>query len=79
MGAIGFEGLDHAELMAGPAAALAAIGLEPAQASKSATRAEDAARTETLRTAVLDALAHEFKTPLATVLTAAGGLREAGP
>jgi two-component system sensor histidine kinase KdpD len=28
---------------------------------------------------VLDALAHEFKTPLATIITAASGLREAGP
>jgi two-component system sensor histidine kinase KdpD len=28
---------------------------------------------------MLDALAHEFKTPLATILAAAGGLREAGP
>lgn len=78
-GAIGFEGLEQAESMAGPASALAAIALERAQACKIATRAEDAARAETLRTAILDALAHEFKTPLATILTAAGGLREAGP
>jgi two-component system sensor histidine kinase KdpD len=28
---------------------------------------------------MLDALAHEFKTPLATILAAVGGLREAGP
>jgi len=28
---------------------------------------------------VLDALAHEFKTPLTTILAAAGGLHEAGP
>ena len=32
-----------------------------------------------MRATVLDALAHEFKTPLATILTAAGGLRHAGP
>jgi two-component system sensor histidine kinase KdpD len=31
------------------------------------------------RSALLDALAHEFKTPLATILAAAGGIREAGP
>ncbi len=78
LGAIGFEGMDQAETLAGPAAALAAIGLERAQACKTASQAEDAARAETLRTAILDALAHEFKTPLATILTAAGGLREAG-
>jgi two-component system sensor histidine kinase KdpD len=31
-----------------------------------------------MRSALLDALAHEFKTPLATILTAAGGLRIGG-
>ena len=31
---------------------------------------------EVFRGAILDALAHEFKTPLATIVTAAGGLRE---
>jgi two-component system sensor histidine kinase KdpD len=31
------------------------------------------------RGAVLDALAHEFKTPLATIMTAAGGIGEVGP
>lgn len=35
-----------------------------------------AVRAEVFRTAVLDALAHEFKTPLATIMTAAGGLCE---
>jgi K+-sensing histidine kinase KdpD len=35
-----------------------------------------AAQIEAFRSAVLDALAHEFKTPLATILTAAGGLLE---
>ncbi len=38
-----------------------------------------AAKAEVFRTAVLDALAHEFKTPLATILTAAGGLCEMQP
>jgi K+-sensing histidine kinase KdpD len=36
------------------------------------------AQAEVYRSAILDALAHEFKTPLATILTAVGGLREAG-
>src|ERR1019366_5142937 len=35
-----------------------------------------AAQTECYRTAILDALAHEFKTPLATILAAAGSLQE---
>ena len=38
-----------------------------------------AAQAEVFRTAILDALAHEFKTPLATILTAAGGLCEIQP
>jgi two-component system sensor histidine kinase KdpD len=36
-----------------------------------------AVQTESYRTVILDALAHEFKTPLSTILTAAGALREA--
>lgn len=79
VGAIGFEGLESSEFVAGPAAALVATALERAQACQTASRSEDAARTETLRTAILDALAHEFKTPLATILTAAGGIRASGP
>jgi two-component system sensor histidine kinase KdpD len=42
-----------------------------------ASRAAAAAQTESYRSAILDALAHEFKTPLSTILTAAGALREA--
>ncbi len=38
-----------------------------------------AAQAEVFRSAILDALAHEFKTPLATILTAAGGLCEMQP
>jgi len=45
---------------------------------RDASEAAAAAQTEVYRSAVLDALAHEFKTPLATILAAAGGLREAG-
>ena len=78
-GVMGFEGLDEPDLLAGPAAALVSTVLGRTEACQIAIRAEDAARTETLRTAILDALAHEFKTPLATILTAAGGIRAAGP
>ena len=38
-----------------------------------------AVQAEVFRSAILDALAHEFKTPLATILTAAGGLCEIQP
>ena len=79
IGAIGFEGLREPELMAGPLSALAAAMLERAHTFRNASRAAAAAQAEPFRGAILDALAHEFKTPLATTVTAAGGLREVGP
>jgi two-component system sensor histidine kinase KdpD len=78
-GTIGFEGLASARLIASPLAALASLMLERARAFRHATRAAAMAETEVLRTAILDALAHEFKTPLSTILTAVGGIQESGP
>jgi two-component system, OmpR family, sensor histidine kinase KdpD len=78
MGAIGFEGLHNAELTAGPLAELAAAVLERARVFRDASHADAATQAEVFRGAILDALAHEFKTPLATIVTAAGGLRETG-
>jgi two-component system sensor histidine kinase KdpD len=77
-GAIGFEGLRDPELTAPALAALAAAALQRARAFRTATAAAAHAQAEMLRSAILDGLAHEFKTPLATILTAAGGLRAAG-
>jgi two-component system, OmpR family, sensor histidine kinase KdpD len=76
-GAIGFEGLQNLQL-AGPAAALATIMTERLRSFQQASYAAAATEAELFRGALLDALAHEFKTPLSTILTAAGGLREAG-
>ena len=78
-GAIGFEGLRNLEVTAGPLAALAAIMLERCYAFEQTSRATVATEIEVFRGAVLDALAHEFKTPLATILTAASALQELGP
>ncbi len=78
-GAIGFEGLEDPELTAGPLVALAATLQERTRAFRDASDSAAAAQVEIYRTAILDALAHEFKTPLATILAAAGGLGEAGP
>jgi len=77
VGAIGFEGLENPDLTAGPLAALVASHLERRHTFVHASRAAAAAQTESYRTAILDALAHEFKTPLSTIMTAAGSLREA--
>jgi two-component system, OmpR family, sensor histidine kinase KdpD len=79
IGAIGFEGLRDPELTADSLSALAAAMLERACTFRNASRAAAAAQAEVFRGAILDALAHEFKTPLSTIVTAAGGLRELGP
>ena len=79
LGAIGFEDLDDPGLTAGPLAALAATFLERTHAHRNASQAVATAQSEVYRSAILDALAHEFKTPLATILAAAGGIHEAGP
>ena len=59
-------------------AALAAIALNQHTSFENEERAETAKRSEELRTAVLDALAHELKTPLTAVQTASSGLLEFG-
>jgi two-component system sensor histidine kinase KdpD len=53
---------------------LAAIGLEHARGREASTRAEAARQSSELRATVLDAVAHEFKTPLTSIKAAAGGL-----
>jgi len=76
-GAVGFEGLEDASLTAGPLTALAAALLSRTHSVRKANQAAAAAQTEAYRSVILDALAHEFKTPLSTILAAAGALREA--
>jgi two-component system sensor histidine kinase KdpD len=78
-GAIGFQGLQDPVATAAPLTALTVTFLERINAFRKASESSAAAQAELYRSAVLDALAHEFKTPLATILAAAGGLREAGP
>jgi two-component system sensor histidine kinase KdpD len=79
VGAIGFEGLGKFGLLADPLAALATILIEQRHAFERASRSAAATEAEMFRGAMLDALAHELKTPLATIVLAAGGIREAGP
>ena len=59
-------------------AALAAMAMDRHQSFENEDRAEKAKQSEQLRTAVLDALAHEFKTPLTAIQTASAGLLELG-
>jgi len=53
---------------------LAAIGLERARGQEATARAEAARQSGELRATVLDALAHEFKTPLTSMKAATGDL-----
>jgi two-component system sensor histidine kinase KdpD len=78
VGAIALRGPELGRLTIEPIASLAAIALERARSFEKESRAEAANQTEQLRTAVLDALAHAFKTPLTAILTASSGLLEAG-
>lgn len=53
---------------------LAAIGLERARADEATARAEAARQSSELRATVLDALAHDFKTPLTSMKAASSDL-----
>ena len=65
-------------LVADALASLAAIAIDRHQSFEKEEKAEAASRGEQLRAAVMDALGHEFKNPLATVQTASSGLLELG-
>jgi two-component system sensor histidine kinase KdpD len=62
-GAIGFEGLEDGGETSGSLAALTTTFVERTNAFRQASVAAAAAQTAVYRSALLDALAHEFKTP----------------
>ena len=74
--ALGFENLRDPDLAERPLVTLTIATLLRARAFHTASRATAEAKTEVFRAAVLDALAHEFKTPLSIIVAAAGGLQE---
>jgi two-component system sensor histidine kinase KdpD len=78
IGAIVLRGNNLNPLLADSIASLTAIALERARSFEKQSHAEAARHSEQLRTAVLDALAHAFKTPLTAIRTASSGLLEAG-
>jgi two-component system sensor histidine kinase KdpD len=78
VGAMALCGTDMSALTATALASLAAIALERARTIENQSRAEAGRQAEQLRTAVLDALAHQFKTPLTVIRTAGSGLPAAG-
>jgi len=77
-GTLGFEWPDTDEFTPDSLSALETTMLERVQAYHDASQAAAAAQAENLRIMLLDALAHAVKTPLATILTAMGGLRQTG-
>jgi two-component system, OmpR family, sensor histidine kinase KdpD len=78
IGAVILRGNNLNPLLADSIASLSAIALERARSFDKQSHAEAARQSEQLRTAVLDALAHAFKTPLTAIRTASSGLLEAG-
>lgn len=64
--------LDAASINA--AASLTAVAMERARSLASETSAEASRQSEQLRSAILDGLAHAFKSPLTTILTSSSGL-----
>jgi two-component system sensor histidine kinase KdpD len=70
MGSLGIQGSEVSETALHAIANLTAITLERAHAQDVATRAEAARQSEELKSTMLDALAHEFKTPLTPIKAA---------
>jgi two-component system sensor histidine kinase KdpD len=74
IGSIALVGAGLSDTVLHSIANLAAIGLERARSREATARAEAAQQSGELRATVLDALAHEFKTPLTSMKAAASDL-----
>lgn len=74
IGSLGLRGVDLSDSALQGLANLVAIGLERSRAHISASRAEAARQSDELKSTLLDALAHEFKTPLTSIKAASTAL-----
>ena len=74
IGSMTLSGWQIDPLLADAVASLSAIAIERERAIQRENRADAERRTEQLRAAVLDGLAHGFKTPLTAIQTASSGL-----
>jgi two-component system sensor histidine kinase KdpD len=70
IGSVGICGVDLSDSALQSLANLAAIGLERARAQEASTKAEVARQSDELKSILLDAIAHEFQTPLTTIKAA---------
>jgi two-component system, OmpR family, sensor histidine kinase KdpD len=74
LGNLGLAGPLPSEAVLNAVAYLVAIGIERARTLEEASRAEAARQSEVLKSALLDALAHDFKTPLTSIKAAVTSL-----
>ncbi len=74
VGSVALLDSDLSDTVVNSIANLAAIGLERARGEEATARAEAARHSSELRATVLDALAHEFKTPLTSMKAASADL-----
>jgi two-component system sensor histidine kinase KdpD len=74
IGALALQGRQMPDSVIQGIGNLAAIGLERARAQHFESQVEAARQTEKLRTTLVDAMAHEFQTPLTSVLAATSAL-----
>lgn len=79
IGSLGISGVELSDSALQSLVNLVAIGLERARAQKAAGRAEAARQSEELKSTLLDAIAHEFKTPLTTIKAATTALLSDNP
>lgn len=76
IGSLGVRGQGAAPTLTNSIANVLALGLGRLMALRNSTKAEAARRSEEMKATVLDALAHNFKTPLTSVRAAVSALRE---
>jgi two-component system sensor histidine kinase KdpD len=77
VGTLALRGCGMDETVASALASLVAVAIDRVRSFENESRIEAARQSEQLRTAVLDALAHDFKTPLTAIRAASSGLLEA--
>jgi len=78
IGAVAVSGSSLSDTVLQSMANLVAIGLERSRAADATARAEAARKSSELRATVLDAVAHEFKTPLTAMKAASSDLLSTG-
>lgn len=79
IGSLAISGAHISDMALQSVASLAAIVMERARAEEAAARMEAARQNEAIKSMMLDALAHEFKTPLTSIKAAASSILDERP